>query len=81
MLRVLKDAITELTKTGEINTVGKLRYALERLNTIGLDNLIPSEGIIFNYKDKVYKITGMFADYIALSNVIRDKMKNNEYVF
>lgn len=81
MLRVLKDAITELTKTDEINTVGKLRYALERLNTIGLDNLIPSEGIIFNYKDKVYKITGMFADYIALSNVIRDKMKNNEYVF
>ena len=37
--------------------------------------------IKFKYKDKVYKITGMFADYIALSNVIRDKMKNNEYLF
>jgi hypothetical protein len=27
----------------------------------------------------MYKITGMFADYIALSNIIRNKMKNNEY--
>ena len=27
----------------------------------------------------IYKITGMFADYIAVSDIIRTKMKNQEY--
>ena len=80
MKRILNDAIKELKLNGELDSVTKLRYALDRINALGGDeSLFPSEGIIFQYKDKIYKITGMFADYIALSNVIRDKMKNGEY--
>lgn len=80
MKRVLTSAIAELKASGELNNVEKLRYALDRINALGGEEaLFPSEGIIFQYKDKIYKITGMFADYIALSNVIRDKMKKGEY--
>lgn len=77
--KILDDAIKELNDSGEIQT-DKLSNALKRLEKLGFENLFPSEGIIFNFKGKMYKITGMFADYIALSNVIRTKIKNNEYV-
>jgi hypothetical protein len=77
--KILKDAIKELNDTGELDSSEKLNNALKRINAIGQENLFPSEGILFIYNDKMYKITGMFADYIALSNIIRNKMKNNEY--
>ena len=77
--KILKDAIKELSDTGELDSSEKLNNALKRINAIGQENLFPSEGILFIYNDKMYKITGMFADYIALSNIIRNKMKNNEY--
>lgn len=77
--RVLNDAIKELNKTGELSSSEKLSNALKRLEKLGIDNLFPSEGILFNYKGNIYKITGMFADYNTVSNIIRDKSKNNEY--
>lgn len=80
MRKILNDAIKELRSSGELDNVDKLKYALDRINALGGEkNLFPSEGIMFNFKGKIYKITGMFADYITLSNVIRDKIKNNEY--
>lgn len=77
--KILNDAIKELNDSGELDSSEKLSNALERIEQLGIDNLFPSEGILFNYKDKMYKITGMFADYIALSEIIRNKIKNNEY--
>ena len=77
--KILNDAIKELNSTGELSSSEKLSNALKRLEKLGIDNLFPSEGILFVYKDRMYKITGMFADYIALSDIIRTKKKNNEY--
>ena len=77
--KILNDAIKELNNTGELSSSEKLSNALKRLEKLGIDNLFPSEGILFVYKDRMYKITGMFADYIALSDIIRTKKKNNEY--
>ena len=80
MRKILNDAIKDLQSSGDLDNVDKLKYALDRINTLGGDkNLFPSEGIMFNFKGKIYKITGMFADYITLSNVIRDKIKTKEY--
>jgi len=77
--KILNDAIAELNSTGELSSSEKLSNALKRIEKLGIDNLFPSEGILFVYKDRMYKITGMFADYIALSDIIRTKKKNNEY--
>lgn len=82
MRRVLNDAIKELRTNGDLDSIDKLRQALNRIESLGgEDAMFPSEGIIFKYKDKMYKITGMFADYIALSDIIRDKIKSGEYTF
>lgn len=77
--RILNDAIKELQSTGELSSSERLSNALKRIEKLGMENLFPSEGILFNYKGRIYKITGMFADYNVLSKVIRDKMKNQEY--
>ena len=82
MQRVLRDAIKELKATGDLDSIVKLQQALQRIEALGGEEaMFPSEGIIFKYKDKMYKITGLFADYIALSDIIRDKMKAGEYKF
>jgi len=44
---------------GEVSD--KLIKKIELLNKIGLDKLVPTEGVVFKYKGKVYKLTGAFA--------------------
>lgn len=39
----------------------KLRAEFERLEQVGLDNMVPSEGMVFIYKGRPYKFTGTFA--------------------
>ena len=39
----------------------KLRKEFERLSQVGIDKLVPSEGIVFIYKGQPYKFTGTFA--------------------
>lgn len=80
MKKVLRDAISELQKTGELDSTIKLQQALDRINKLGGEEaLFPSEGMLFKYNDKFYKITGMFADYIQVANIIRKKMTAGEY--
>ena len=40
----------------------KLTFELERIKAIGgFEKLVPTEGIVFVYKGKTYKLTGLFA--------------------
>lgn len=39
----------------------KLEKEFERLNQLGIDKLVPSEGLVFVYNGKPYKFTGAFA--------------------
>ena len=39
----------------------KLRKEFDRLQQVGIDKLVPSEGIVFIYKGQPYKFTGTFA--------------------
>jgi len=39
----------------------KLKQEFERLEQIGIDKLVPSEGLVFIYNGKPYKFTGAFA--------------------
>jgi hypothetical protein len=39
-----------------------LKRELERVKEIGgFDAIVPTEGIVFTYKGKLYKLTGLFA--------------------
>lgn len=55
------DTIKELSNTDDQNKLSKLQLELERLDALGIDNIVPSEGVVFIYKGKPYKLTGTFA--------------------
>ena len=57
----LLDTIKTLQNTDDADKLAKLQTQIERLNDIGIDNVIPSEGIVFMYNGKPYKFTGTFA--------------------
>jgi len=55
------DTIRELQNTDDQNKLAKLQLQVERLQNLGIDNIVPSEGIVFVYNGKPYKFTGTFA--------------------
>jgi tRNA nucleotidyltransferase/poly(A) polymerase len=55
-------AFKDLQSGGNVNKLKKLKIQIEKLQAIGgLDAIVPSEGIVFKYKGKIYKFTGAFA--------------------
>ena len=58
----LKSTISSLQKVGDLTKMSQLKRHLERLNKAGgFKRIVPSEGLVFNYKGKTYKLTGTFA--------------------
>jgi hypothetical protein len=57
----LVDAIKAVQETGDRNQLSMLQQQIERLDDLGIENVVPSEGIVFMYKGKPYKYTGAFA--------------------
>lgn len=55
------DTIRELQNTDDQNKLAKLQHQVERLEALGVDNIVPSEGMVFMFKGKPYKFTGTFA--------------------
>jgi len=55
------DTIRQLQNTDDQNKLAKLQQQVERLDALGVDNIVPSEGMVFMYKGKPYKFTGTFA--------------------
>jgi len=52
----------QVKKSGDLEVLKKLEYQLKRIEDIGgFEKLVPSEGIVFVYKGKTYKLTGLFA--------------------
>jgi len=55
-------AISKVKTAKDIKKLEALKLQVSKLNSIGgLDSIVPSEGIVFKYKGKVYKFTGAFA--------------------
>ena len=54
-------AIKAIRDSNDPSAIGKLQRELERLESIGMDNVVPSEGVVFIYNGKPYKFTGQFA--------------------
>ncbi len=62
----------KITKTGGVDQVNKVKAELDRLNRIGgLDSIYPTEGIVFRYRGKLYKLTGTFAALNQLLGIIK----------
>ena len=67
----LDSAISTIRATGDASQIAKLELELQRLNSIGgFDKIVPNEGIIFNYKGNVFKMTGAFASLNQLLGIL-----------
>ena len=62
MKEKLKSVATQVRNGGDPAKVQKLKQELTRLNALGgIDRIVASEGLVFFYNGKTYKLTGTFA--------------------
>jgi len=62
MRKELETTANQIMNGGTITQIKKLEKELSRLNSIGgFEKIVPSEGIVFQYKGNAYKLTGAFA--------------------
>jgi len=68
----IQTAGSKIKKTGGVDQVRKVEAELARLDRIGgIESIFPTEGIVFKYKGKVYKLTGTFAAINQLLGIIK----------
>lgn len=66
------NAADNIKKLGTAQQIEKIGYELTRLERIGgISSIVPTEGIVFKYKGKTYKLTGAFAAINQLLGVIK----------
>jgi hypothetical protein len=62
---------SELQKSSDIKVLNKYKLEMRRLEAIGgLEAIVPSEGIVFEYKGGIYKLTGAFAPINQLNGIV-----------
>jgi hypothetical protein len=62
MKEKLKSVASQVRNGGDPSKVQKLKQELSRLNALGgIDKIVASEGLVFFYNGKTYKLTGTFA--------------------
>jgi len=58
----ISSKIKIIQNSKDLTSLDKLKFELKRIEDLGgFEKLVPSEGIVFVYKDKTYKLTGLFA--------------------
>ena len=68
---IAKD-IKSIRKSGDVQTMQKLQAQLRRIKDLGgFKNIVPSEGLTFHFKGKLYKFTGLFAPVNNLLGLIK----------
>lgn len=73
----ISKTIDIIKNSNNIDDISMLTKNLEKLNKIGgLDSIIPSEGVVFKYRGKLYKITGSFAPVNKILGILKYKNSN-----
>ena len=71
MRKQIKSAISIVRKGGDLKKLNRLSQQLNKLNSIGgMKSIVPSEGLVFVYKGKTYKLTGAFAPINQITGMI-----------
>ena len=68
----LNKKIKEINSSNNIEAINKLKVELERLNNIGgIENIMPTEGLTFEYKGKIFKLVGKFAPINQILGIMK----------
>lgn len=74
MRKEIESTIAQIRTNGDATDIEKLEHELSRVAAIGgLENIVPTEGITFVYKGKVYKYTGIFAPVHQIRSILAYK--------
>jgi hypothetical protein len=58
----LKQVASQVKTSTDATKIAKFKSELQRLNSLGgIDRIVASEGLVFFYNGKTYKLTGTFA--------------------
>ena len=67
----LEKSSKSMANSDNIDQLAKFKSQLEKLNSIGVDKIVPTEGVVFVYRDKVYKLTGTFSPLNQLLGMLK----------
>ena len=68
----IKKEAESIKQNGDLSQISKVEKELKRLQGIGgIESIIPTEGLVFKYKGKMFKLTGTFAAINQLMGIIR----------
>ncbi len=68
----IKTEADKIKQNGDLSQMAKVEKELNRLNSIGgIESIVPSEGLVFQYKGKLFKLTGTFAAINQLMGIIK----------
>ena len=74
MRKEIEKTISQIKTNGDATDIEKLEHELSRVAAVGgLENIVPTEGITFVYKGKVYKYTGIFAPVHQIRSILAYK--------
>jgi hypothetical protein len=74
MKKEIDGVISTLRKTGGPEEIEKLEHELKRVTAAGgLESIVPTEGITFVFKGKLYKYTGIFAPIHQIRSMLAYK--------
>lgn len=69
---LLRKEAENVKKTGDEKSIQKVAMELDRLSRIGgIESIIPTEGLVFTYKGKTFKLTGTYAATNQLMGIIK----------
>ena len=64
-------AVKHVRKGGDLKNINKLKAQLDKIQGIGgFKTIVPSEGLVFIYKGKTYKLTGAFAPINQITGML-----------
>ena len=73
----LAQAIDTIRKSGDKDKLAEMDKFLKLVDDIGIEKILPSEGLLFSYGDKLYKFTGAFAPVHRIIAAVKfDKPKD-----
>ena len=74
MRKEIEKTISTIRTSGDVNDIEKLEHELSRVSAAGgIESIVPTEGITFVFKGKLYKYTGIFAPLHQIRSILAYK--------